>query len=187
MRCRFFRKSVANKNRSNTYVDVIERYILKQYYRKSSVKRKKIRIRPGDIFRIPIRDELYCYGRLSPQEQFAHFWSIATSDDFDINKFRTISRLEFTELIVIDPIMKGTWPIVDHLPWNPGEFVWQHYLVLPNITCAEGPINEFTDVSSKLRPAKKDERAETSKLSIWNEAGVIAILRKRFGIAEPNA
>ena len=155
-----------------------------KYSKTSDSKRKKIRIRPGDIFKIPIGDQLYCYGRLTPQEGFAHFWSIATKDDFDINTFRTISRLQFSELIVLDPIKDGIWPIVDHLPWNPGEFIWQHYLFLPNITCAEGPINEFTDVSAKLRPAEGTEREEAPKLSIWNEAGVIAILRKRLGVEQ---
>ncbi len=148
------------------------------------MRRRRIRLTPGDVFAVPLGGGSYAYGRLTPQKGCAEFLGVPFTalDMPDSWHGRTMVRL--AELIVVDPIEEGRWPIIGNIPWGPREFDWQHYMVGSRVTCAEGPPSQFTDVSSETRPPEAGEWHRRPKLSIWNEAGVMHALRKKLGVAE---
>lgn len=124
--------------------------------------RRRIVVRPGDVFSIPLAAQQLAFGRLTPQKWYAHFLAIRSVEPIKADQWRTLPRLPFTESIVIRPIQEGRWTVLGNVPWQPLEFRWQPYLIGGRVACGRGPLDRFTDTSSESRPATPDELNELS-------------------------
>lgn len=136
------------------------------------------RLRPGDIFRVPLSDGTQVFGRLTPQAGFAEFFRYRRGETPPLGKLLGLERVRFPCLIDAEPIQRRRWKVIGHVPWREGEFRPQPFLVGDKVTCAEGPLEVFTDASSRLRPAAPDEWKSLPKLAIWNEAGAVEALER---------
>ncbi len=144
---------------------------------------KRIRLTPGDIFAVPLGGGRHALGRLAPQRGCALFAAVTFTDLRMPDEWAKLPMITLEDLILTEAIEFGRWPIIGNVPWNPGEFEWQHYMVGSQVTCAEGPLTKFTEVSSKTRPAERAEWHWRPKLGISNEEGVIQILRRKLSVA----
>jgi hypothetical protein len=142
------------------------------------MKRKRKRLVPGDIFLVPMGDGTFVAGRLAPETGRAVFFRDLHTSAPEISLLLRLGTFEIDGHIDLDPLEEERWPVIGRIPWRDGEFAFGRMLVGSNVACATGPLDRFTDISSVLRPIEGDEWRSLQKLSVWNEAGVVEVVRR---------
>lgn len=116
---------------------------------------KKQIMKPGDIFVIPLGDECYGFGRLTPQKGFAEYFNLISKTILLIDDLEKVQTREFSFMIPLEPIETSQWPIIGNIPYQ--DFQLRPFRIGGQITCGRKVIHGFIDVTSDLRAAMPEE------------------------------
>jgi hypothetical protein len=152
---------------------------------KTKPRPKKQPIRVGDIFSVPISDDCFGFGYLTPQRSLVELFRLKSAKVPGIEHFREAERIRPRFLVDLTPLEKWKWKVVRNLPLQSEDFVPAQFIVGAQITCGHDYNNGFIEVSSKLRPATNDEQQRFLKLSLVNEPFLVQYLDKLLKDIEP--
>jgi hypothetical protein len=148
---------------------------------KTKPRPKKQSIRVGDIFAVPLPNNMYGFGYVTPQDLFVEFFLLCSTKIPSLEYFRDAERFRPRFMISMDAVRSREWKIVRYLPFeNADSYPLQQFLMGVKVTCGNQSSNGFIDVSSESRPATDEELLGLPKLSIANEKYVIEYLEKIF-------
>lgn len=168
------------ERRADEFVQDGEEFLVSEISAKMKRRPKKQPLRVGDIFAVPLSGGMFAFGHLTPQRSFGEFFRLKSKKAPSAESLRSVERIRLPFLIDLEPLEAWRWKVVGHLPYDRAAFVPQHFLVGGQATCGDEEQKGFVDVSSRLRPATAADSQHLPKMSIANEAYLVADLEARL-------
>ena len=141
-------------------------------------RQNRVRVRPGDVFAIPLGDGYIAYCRDVADGNF-EFFSERTIGIGEIDDIRDLS-VAFVIPVSIEPMKSGEWPKVGRLPLEE-----RRSLPVKYAHRAVGSEQIEIYENGKFRPATMEEAEGLERLALWREVHVVDRLRDMFD-GKPN-
>lgn len=168
------------QRRADEFVQDGEQFLVSEISAKTKRRPKKQPFRVGDVFAVPLSGGMLALGQLTPQRSFAEFFCLKIKKLPSAETLRATERIRLPLLIDLEPLEAWRWKVVTHLPYDRTTFVPQHFLIGGQATCGDEERSGFVDVSSRLCPAAPGDFQHLPKMSIANEAYLVAELERRL-------
>jgi len=136
------------------------------------MKKRKIKVKVGDVFQIPLPDGRFAYGRVYRDAAIGIYHEVSTAPNTPPIGSRNFI---FNVGIYEDVLTSGQWPIVGHDKFDEGESEW------PPPNCIKDPLSGKYRIYFKgeMRPATEEECKKLEEAAVWDAHHITArILRE---------
>jgi len=168
------------RHQADNFVADADEILITDVVARTKKRPRKPRLRPGDVFSVPLGTGEFAFGRLTPQDGVVDFFTIKSRVRLGTSKLKAVKTLRFPGAIALSPLLERRWKIVGHLPYADNEFQVQRFKMAGLVACGDGLLDGFIDVSSRLEPATAAELASLPEFALWGEELVEEWLKERL-------
>jgi hypothetical protein len=137
---------------------------------KSKTRKRRSRLKPGDVFSVPLEDELFAFGRLTPQFGVAEFFRVKSRKRVRAQQLIQYPTFRLEAMVSEKPFKDGSWVIYDAVEYPADSFEPSPYRMGNVVACGHDLVNGFIDTTRKVRPASEQEMQTVPALSVNNQA-----------------
>jgi len=145
---------------------------------KSSARKKKQPVKPGDVIAIPLNDSTWTYCRMSPQYFFVEFYRIKSRYILPLNAIFSAPTFRLPLIIADGLIEDYVWRVLGNLNVPQKSFVFQHFILAGKVSCSETILdkNGFVLVDAELRDPTEQELQSLPRMKIASEVTILPAL-----------
>jgi len=135
----------------------------------------------GDIFAVPLRSNLFAFGRVTPQYEFLEFFDVTCHHLLTAEELRQAEVIRLPYMVDTEALRTWQWEVIGHIPFAPGEFHIQPFRIGDGIASSTDINDEgFIDVTSEIRAAKSPELDRTPYCQVYPTNLVVEELISRL-------
>ena len=150
---------------------------------KTRKRPKKQKVKPGDIFEVPLGDGEFAFGRVTPQSGICDFYDVKSRCRLSFRELRECGVVKIPVWIDADCLENNRWKVFGNIPYEKDGYQVQHLLIGNQITCSEQIDDDgFIHPDAKLRRATEKELKTTPKNGMCSFQYFEDELRKRLSL-----
>lgn len=168
------------KHRTDEFIDEGEFFYVNSISGKMKRRPKKQKFHIGDVIAIPLKSDVFVYAIMTPQHSLIELFRFKSKKIVIVECLGDVERVQLPYLVDLEPLKNWKWKNIGQLPYDHKKFIPQQFLLGGQVTCGNGEINGFIDVSSKLCTASDSDLNALTKMSMVNEEYLINDIEKRL-------